>query len=359
MKNSLTFAAAVLLCACSEGARQPADSFTIKGRVNLPDGYVAGLVIHTDTAYSVSICEDADISNGQFTMTGQVDKPYQGTLMTNNLRLVEQNQWPTDSIRWTYSEVFLSNGLLLFTLNDPSGPEPKGQLTGTQVQTDYHEWLAESNGSADGHPAWAFIDSHPESVVSVWLANQLTDRAYHLTAEQTAHLEQAIKQCPADTARFNLFKRKLEATKKTVKNAPLVDLELTDVEGTVCRMNDVVPRHGKYVLIDFWASWCGICIHSMPDIAQLANDYQDVFEVIGVSIDTKPEAWHKAMQKHPEPWPQYCTTQTGYQDLFDKYQVGNGVPYYLLLSPEGRVLLSPEGPDEVREFLEETKNTKQ
>jgi thiol-disulfide isomerase/thioredoxin len=112
----------------------------------------------------------------------------------------------------------------------------------------------------------------------------------------------------------------------------------------------VVPR-GKYVLIDFWASWCGMCLHAMPEVAEIAKDFNDIFCVIGVSIDTKDAAWRKAMEKHPEPWPQYITTKQGYQDLFDKYQVGNGVPYYLLVAPDGKVITSPEHPSDVREYL--------
>lgn len=361
MRNNLI--PACLLCcaviaaltACAPAAQQQPDSFTINGRVSLPDGYTAGLCVHTDTAFSVSICEDVAISNGQFVMTGQVDKPYQGTLMTNNLQLVEQNQWPADSIRWTYSDVFLTNGELTFTLTDTTVPEPQGQLTGTQVQTDYNDWLAMKQ-AAD---PWPFIKQHPQSVISVWLANQLTDRAYNLTAEQVQTLEQTITDCPADTAHFHQFLRKIGAAKKTVKGAPVTDLELTDVSGNTCHLTDIIPNNGKYVLLDFWASWCGICIHSMPDIAALATRYQERFCVIGISIDTKPEAWRAAMEKHPEPWPQYCTTQQGYQDLFTKYQVGNGVPYYLLVSPDGKVLMSPDGPAEIQEFLESSPSPKQ
>jgi len=104
--------------------------------------------------------------------------------------------------------------------------------------------------------------------------------------------------------------------------------------------------------VDFWASWCGICLAAMPEVKKLAEEYKGKFSVIGVSIDTKQEAWVKAMEKHPEPWPQYITTAQGYQDLFHKYQVGNGVPYYLMITPDGKVLGSPSGPAEVREILQ-------
>lgn len=354
MKKLLLLSAVALLCVACKDSAQQSDSFVITGQVCLPDGYTAGLVVDTDTATSVSLCEDVVIKDGKFVMTGKADRPYPGTLMTNNLALIEQNHWPVDSVRWTYSEVFVSNGELQFVLDDLSSDEPKGRLTGTQVQADFND-LLDKGGKRDADP-WAFIDSHPQSAVSVWLACQLTDRAYNLTAAQVAHLQQTITQCPDDTARFNRLQQKLEAAKVTVKDAPLVSLELVDTEGNTCQLTDVIPHDGRYVLIDFWASWCGICLYSMPEVAQIAADFKDRFCVVGVSIDTDADAWHKAMEKHPEPWPQYCTTEQGYQDLFTKYQVGRGVPYYLLVSPEGKVLFSPERPDEVRNYLSSLNN---
>lgn len=320
--------------------------FTVTGHVSLPDGYKAGLVINTDTAFAVSIGNEPEVRDGQFVITGTITQPQPGTLMTNNLELVEQNHWPTDSIRWTYDEVFLSPGDLTFTLED--------KLTGTPIQADYNEWLR--NG-AEADP-WQFMKAHPQSVVSVWLANGLMKRAYNLTAEEVGCLEQTIQENPADTARYTQFLRQLAAAKKTVKDSPVTNLEIVDVRDQTCQLTAVVndllkANPGKCLLLDFWASWCGICIHSMPDVARLVDDFGDRLCVMAVSIDTKPQAWKRAMEKHPEPWPQYCTTARGYQDLFDKYQVGNGVPYYLLVSPEGRVLFSPERPDDVREFLEE------
>lgn len=347
------FLSTLLLSALSVQAQEK--SFTIEGIVPLPDGYNASLLCHTDTAYSTMMAESW-VKDGKFLLTGRVDKPYQGTLMTNNLQLVEQNKWPTDSIRWTYTPVFVSSGDLEFGVAVESSDQPLEvalALTGTQVQADYNE-LRRLGGERDAD-AWAFIGSHPQSVISVWLGNRLMERAYNLTADQVEFLAQTVKGSSEDPQRFALFQKQLAAARKTVKDSPLTDLELVDAAGNPCHLTDVMPRNGKYVLIDFWASWCGICIHAMPDVAKLAEDFKDRFEVIAVSIDTKADAWHKAMEKHPEPWPQYCTTKVGYQDLFDKYQVGNGVPYYLLVSPEGKVLFSPSGPEAVRAFLEETK----
>ena len=314
--------------------------FVIHGQVNLPDGYSVGIVCHTDTNFSVSIA-DSYIKDGKFVLKGKrIESPAQGTLMTNNLELVEKNHWPTDSIRWTYNEILLSDGNLTFT--------PDFRLIGTQVQSDYND-LLDMGGEmqADG---FAFIDKHPQSVVSLYLANRLLQRGYNLTDEQVAHLEKTIQLTGIDPVREKEYAKRIRAAKYTTKGSGVADLSLLDINNKPCQLVDVVPRD-KYVLIDFWASWCGMCLHAMPEVAEIAKDFKDIFCVIGVSIDTKDAAWRKAMEKHPEPWPQYVTTKQGYQDLFDKYQVGNGVPYYLLVAPDGKVITSPSHPSDVREYL--------
>ena len=243
--------------------------FVIHGQVNLPDGYSVGIVCQTDTNFSVSIA-DSHIKDGQFVLKGKhLESPAKGTLMTNNLELVEKNHWPTDSIRWTYNEIFLSDGNLTFT--------PDFRLIGTQVQSDYND-LLDMGGEmqADG---FAFIDKHPQSVVSLYLANRLLQRGYNLTDEQVAHLEKTIQPQGVDAVREKEYAKRIRAAKFTTKGSGVADLDLLDVNGKRCQLAGVVPR-GKYVLIDFWASWCGMCLHAMPEVAEIAKDFNDIFCVI-------------------------------------------------------------------------------
>lgn len=335
------FASFVLsLAALSVGAQ--GGNFVFNGRVNMPNGTVVGLSCSTDTAFSVKKGETV-VKNGRFRLKGKTDRPYPGMLTTNNMDLVERNHWPQDSIRWTYTDVFVDKGE--YTV------DPDLVVTGPQAQADFLDLQRVGGQQASKTAIMQFIDAHPQSAVTQWLACNLLKRAYNLTAADVEHLAATVKACPTDPVRYQELEWRLAAARTTTIGMPLIGLQVRDVNNKVTDLLDVVPHNGKYVLLDFWASWCGICLHSMPEVKAIREAFADRLDVVGISIDEKEAAWRKAMEKHPEPWAQYCTTAEGYRDLTTKFQIGNGVPYYLLLAPDGKVISSPKRPSCVERYL--------
>lgn len=328
----------LLLAALPAGAQQK--GFLIQGRVDLPDGTEVGLTYSTESSFSNTAAQGV-VKQGRFTLKGSVQSPSPAMLTTNNLRLVEKNRWPQDSIRWTYTDLYLAN--------DTYSVSPDLSVQGGEAQTDFN--ALQAAGGSRGPQVWAFITEHPRSVVSLGLANTLLQRGYSLTDQQVELLAATLQENPLDPQGWQRYQTRLAAARKTTLGSPLVSLEVRDTANRPMPLADVVPQNGKYVLLDFWASWCGICLYAMPDIRALRERYADRLEVVGISIDEKDAAWRQAMAKHPEPWAQYCTTASGYRDLTDKLQIGNGVPYYLLLSPEGKVIASPSNSREVEAKL--------
>lgn len=95
---------------------------------------------------------------------------------------------------------------------------------------------------------------------------------------------------------------------------------------------------GKYVLIDFWASWCGPCRRENPGIVKTFNQYKDKnFTILGVSLDSKKEAWLKAVADDQLNWTQVSDLKFWKNEVAEMYGV-RAIPQNFLLDPQGKII---------------------
>ena len=113
------------------------------------------------------------------------------------------------------------------------------------------------------------------------------------------------------------------------------DFKLPDKDG-----KDFVfsTLRGKYVLVDFWASWCGPCIREMPNVVKLYKECKGKnFEIVGISLDQKRDAWLNAVEKNKMKWIQVSDLKS-WETLPVKLCNISAVPYTVLVDPEGKVI---------------------
>lgn len=109
---------------------------------------------------------------------------------------------------------------------------------------------------------------------------------------------------------------------------------------------------GKYLLIDFWASWCGPCLKSIPQLKEIYSKYHAKgLEILSVSIDDKEDAWKKAMAAQQMPWGQVCAPNSG-KEIMKDYQF-NGIPHLVLLDKEGKIVERWLSTEKLEELLKE------
>lgn len=113
----------------------------------------------------------------------------------------------------------------------------------------------------------------------------------------------------------------------------MADAELPDASGDLHRLSDY---KGRYILLDFWASWCGPCVASIPELKEAAALYEDRLTIIGINLDEKRENWLTASEKHAISWIDlYAGGRPA--EVSVQYRE-NGIPHQVLISPEGIVL---------------------
>lgn len=116
--------------------------------------------------------------------------------------------------------------------------------------------------------------------------------------------------------------------------APAPEFSIRGMKGEQIELKEYA---GKYVLLDFWASWCGPCRREMPNVVKLYKECKNKgLEIIGISLDQKEDAWKKAVKELGMTWPQACDFLVWQSPVARKYNL-SAVPYTVLINPEGKV----------------------
>lgn len=140
-----------------------------------------------------------------------------------------------------------------------------------------------------------------------------------------------------DSPLLDKAKKFLANLDKRAPGTMFKDLEMKDESGTTRKLSEWCGK-GNYVLVDFWASWCGPCRMEMPNVVANYDKYHSKgFDVVGVSFDKDADAWKAAIKSLGMPW-HHISDLKGWQSLGASVYGIQSIPANVLLDPTGKVV---------------------
>ena len=178
-----------------------------------------------------------------------------------------------------------------------------------------------------------FVCQHLESPVSLYIMKN------HLLQYFKPDIieEQLFNAVPADTRKHPMYKQLLNIVRSGNMQIgkPAPDVEGQTPDGKTVSLSQL---RGKYVLLDFWASWCGPCRREMPNVKALYDKYHaQGFDVVGVSFDSDKAPWLNAIKKMNLPWHNISDLKGWKSKAAALYGI-NSIPSTLLIDPQGKII---------------------
>lgn len=335
------FAALLLTAACSQ-PKAPAASITA-AITGLKDSVVYISIPVGDSAKTDTV----PVKDGKFTWTGTIAEPqkiYIGTT-TRYLELFMENtavqiNGNIDSISHLQITGSASqdaykaygNSIADISAQEDTLYSKYDEVKGNDTAEAALEAKIEALRLQRRARSKAYIKAHPESVVSVDLVSGMAIMGEYAPVDSVFQL---LSPAAQQTAVGKRLAARLAILKKSAIGQPMIDFTQGDVDGKPVRLSDF---KGKYVLLDFWASWCGPCRAENPNVLKAYNKFKDKnFTVLGVSLDDKADKWKEAIAKDGMPWMQVSDLKGFRNEVAQQYGI-QAIPCSFLIDPQGIII---------------------
>ena len=350
-----------VLC-CVSGTLNAQKKFSVKGEI-AGAAEKAAVSLHYDNPANEPIAK-SEINKGKFELKGTIEDPALYVLVVEGAK---QNLG-----------IFLDGSQLKVKAQIDSLPTAK--VSGSALQDEFQNFRNQFDpyffridqiGKQINNPTYAtgrdsllqivrpliseldtkadaYIVAHKQSAVTPLLLYFL-----YSFFQQPEPLERRFNElgAPAQKSYYGKMVEKIINENKVGSVGSVApDFAQADTSGNMISLKSF---RGKYVLVDFWASWCGPCRMENPNVVEAFNKYKDKnFTVLGISLDRSKDPWLQAIYQDGLAWTHVSDLKFWSNDVARMYKISS-IPQNLLLDPEGKIIAKNLRGEELQNKLEE------
>lgn len=211
-----------------------------------------------------------------------------------------------------------------------------GVATGTPLNDEFHRMLQQMDSLDQYNDDEVFIpfmldkyNANRDNAIGLFAVN------YWMRLADADAIDSLLKTAPESIRASKRKDKSIAAAalrKKTAPGSKYVDFKGEQPDGRTVSLSEMIEP-GKYVLVDFWASWCPYCIKELPDLKALAAKYPNL-QIVGVAVRDSQEDTRNMVDKKQIGW---SVMYNAGRVPYDIYGIG-GIPHHMLLAPDGTII---------------------
>ncbi len=190
-----------------------------------------------------------------------------------------------------------------------------------------------------------YIEKNPTTPAAVYAMLSLQPETFET-------YESIVNPTASQSILYPFYVQKQQSVKATLvadrrrqameqNQVPAPAFTLPGLDGKEISLSDF---RGKWVILDFWGSWCGWCIKGFPQLKEAYEKYKPELEVIGIDCQETPERWKAGVEKYQLPWVHVYLSREKQDSLLKEYGV-QGFPTKIIVNPEGKIMNITSGED--------------
>lgn len=342
-------------------------AFNIEGKITNPDGVKKAFLLRADTN-QVSIIDSVELKDGKFEFKNQsatsnlfklrIGQSLFDLIAKNGDDIKFETDLKNDSHEYTISGSQESDKIKEFNTFSNVYSGKNAQLV-NEFQTKangknqdsllkIYQPVFEKNMGEYSKEVLKFIDANKKSLAAFYAAMSLDPNKYE---QQLVAYADGLKDEFKDHASVQQFIRQMEAVKPLSVGHKAPEFSIKDANGKEVKLSDY---KGKYVMLDFWASWCGPCRQENPNVVRLYNTYKGKgFNILGISLDESKESWQRAIADDKLTWQHVSDLQKWDGPVEQTYRI-QAIPSNFIIDPQGNIIAKNITGKNLEDFLNTT-----